>query len=124
MSVMNQVSRHMRRCAARFPHDCDDVLKGLADLRNEVLALELLLGVPADLAGDENEASRRDYPVGITFGLLPVPRIKKLKVLVLSVHSPRPATVAPAPGRSRNRWIFPVSVFGSASVNLTDRGYL
>ena len=124
LSMMNQVSRDMRRRAARFPYDRDDVLEGLADLRDEVLAFELLFGIPADLAGDENEASRGDNPVGVAPGALPVLRMQEVEWRVLSAHSPGSALAVLAPGRSRKRWILPVCVFGSAPVNLMERGYL
>jgi hypothetical protein len=76
----------MRWRAARFPHDRNDVLKGLADLRDEVLAFELLLGIPAHLARDENEASHTGDPVGVTSCPLPVLRMQKLERRVLLAH--------------------------------------
>src|SRR5262249_27173461 len=116
--------RDMRRRAARFPHDRNDVLEGLADLGDEILAFELLLGVPADLTGNEHEASRAGNPVGVTLGTLPGLRMQEVQRRVLSAHARGSASAVLAAGRSRKRWILPVCVFGSAPVNLMERGYL
>ncbi len=67
-------------------------------------------------------------------GELPLPRGERVGVRGLRPRGSNPLTPAlsplekgedhDAPGFSRKRWIFPVGVFGSASMNFTERGYL
>ena len=83
---------------------------GLLHLTDEVLRLEDLLIVPADLAGDMERAVRHQQAVRVA------PRGRP----PLGVDDPGAHDVR----LSRKRWIFPVAVFGSASVKTTERGYL
>src|SRR6202035_1461776 len=55
----------------------DDVAKGLTDLRHEIVAVELLLGVPADLAGDENQSAAADDAVRVSLGTRPPLRVHR-----------------------------------------------
>src|ERR1700723_2527771 len=107
----------MRRCAAGLGDDRDHVRERLAHLRDEVPALELLVRVPTDLAGDEHQPSLAGDAVGVALGALPMPRVEKLERRIRLAHWP-------ACVRSRKRWILPVCVLGNASANLTERGYL
>src|ERR1700720_4651988 len=107
------------RPAAGLGHQRHDVRQSLARLRDKIRAVEFLLRIPADLAGEEHHAAFGGDAVGKAFRLFPVFRMQKL---VRLAH--RSGLAHDAPGRRRKRWIFPVGVFGSASVNFTERGYL
>src|SRR5580704_14212890 len=109
----------MLRLAAGFGHQSNNVLQCLTHLCDKIRAVEMLLGVPADLTGQKYRAPFRGDAVGKTSRLFPMSGMKKFKGLA---HLSRLAHCAP--GLSRKRWIFPVCVFGSASMNFTDRGYL
>jgi len=99
-----------------------DIRKRLSRLRDKIFALEPLLGIPADLPGEKDRAAFGDDAIAKTFGELPATRMKKC---MRSRHllSPHEAPEG-GPCRSRKRWILPVWVFGSASMNFTERGYL
>ena len=62
----------MARLAARSREDVDDIFQRLLDLSDEIVALELRLRVPADLAGNENLAALRNDAVGVAFRRRPV----------------------------------------------------
>ena len=61
----------MARLTARSRQHVDDVFQRLLDLGDEIVALELRLRVPADLAGDENLAALRGDAVGVALGREP-----------------------------------------------------
>src|SRR5215469_12115162 len=110
--------RDMAGLAAGFLDERDDIGERLTSLGDEIDALEPLLGVPADLAGEKHRAPFCDDAIAETLGCSPAARMKKR----VHVHHRSPPYVAV--WRSRKRWILPVWVFGSASMNLTERGYL
>src|SRR5690606_2354654 len=58
--------------------------QGLADLVDEVVALEDLLAVPADLSCDEHEPPAGGDAIGIPLGLSPAGRLKNLHSSLLS----------------------------------------
>ena len=68
----------MLRLAAGFRDQRHDVGERLTRLRDEIVALEYLLGVPADLAGEENEAAFGRNAVGEAFGLFPGARVEEV----------------------------------------------
>ena len=114
----------MLRPAARLADDGDDVLERLADLGDEVQAFELLVGVPADLSGDEDHAALGGDAVRVALwhaSSCAGEETRGPRSGVLIRAAPAPATPRPA---SRKRWTFPVCVFGNASMNFTERGYL
>ncbi len=47
------------RLTAGLRQNGEYVFERLLELRNEFFALEILIGVPADLAGNEHDAARR-----------------------------------------------------------------
>jgi hypothetical protein len=112
----------MFRAAASFGDKRYDIRERLPRLCDKIPAFEPLLGVPADLAGEKDHAAFGDNAIAKAFGRLPPTRMKECMRLrhLLSPHE------APDGGlcRSRKRWILPVWVFGSASMNFTERGYL
>ena len=70
----------MLRLAAGLRQDRQDVLERLLELRHELLALKFLIGVPADLAGDEYDAAGRHADaVGIADRRQPAGRKKHLR---------------------------------------------
>src|SRR3954471_24031208 len=102
------------RFAAGFRQDGDHVHQRALDLRDEIAADEVRILGPADLPGDEDEPAVGGDAVGIALRRLPAFRLQELKI----AHAP------PHFWRRRKRWILPVGVFGSASTNITARGYL
>src|SRR5262249_40740667 len=92
--------------------DLKDIAQRLLGLGNEVIALELLARVPADLTGEEDQTTLRGDAVAVAPRGGPVSGVERQHGVCL------PCAL------SLKRWIFPVSVFGSAAMNLTERGYL
>jgi hypothetical protein len=86
----------------------DDVAQRLLGLRDEVVGLELLLGVPADLATDEDLRAARRHTVGISLGGQPIRAVAGTSCLSLSLK----------------RCSLPVSVRGRLATNSISRGYL
>ena len=109
--------------AASLANQGDDICQRLSHLRDKIMAVETLLGIPADLAGEKNCAAFGDDAVGKAFRLFPFSRMKEF-VRLCHGSGLESNFAQVAPDRRRKRWIFPVCVFGSASTNFTDRGYL
>jgi hypothetical protein len=65
----------LRMCAALEQHR-DDVAERLPDLRYQVVALEFVVGIPADLPGDEYHVSARRDAVRIAARTLPSRRLQ------------------------------------------------
>ena len=63
---------------ARLGQHLDDVAQRLLDLGDEIVAAELLLRIPANLAGNEDLPSFRDHAVGEAFGGGPVLGMEEL----------------------------------------------
>src|SRR5215510_2892239 len=114
--------RNVLRRPAGLAHDRNDVLQGPAGLCDEVLAFEFLVGIPPDLASDENDPTFGGNSVRITLRTFPLPRVQELMWRLRCGHWLAPEDCTP--GRSLKRWILPVGVLGSASMNFIDRGYL
>ena len=93
-----------------------DVLQRLADLAGEVVGFELLIAIPADLPGDVDLPSLGGDTVGKAFGGFPIGRMQDFMG--------RGFTHVAVSSFNRNRCTLPVAVLGSASMNLTERGYL
>ncbi len=68
-------ARDMLGLGAGSGQHLDRVVERLAHLRHEIVALELLLGVPADLPRDEDQRAAADDAVGIAFGPGPTRRV-------------------------------------------------
>ena len=100
--------------AARSREHVNDIFERLLDLGDEIVALELRLRVPADLTGNENLPALRRDAIGVALWRRPV----------LWLHDFKRAFAHGACSRNLKRWIFPVCVFGKASMNFTARGYL
>src|SRR5580692_12543419 len=64
--------------AAGFGNQRHDVGQGLARLRDKIRAVEFLLGIPADLAGEEHHAAFGHDAVGKALWLFPVMRVEEL----------------------------------------------
>ena len=108
------------RPPARLGEHRDDVRESLPRLRGEVVGLERLRGVPADLAADRDERAARGDAVRVAFRLRPAGRLQDLQhgLLLCRVRQ------ADAIWRSLKRCSLPVSVRGSDSTNSIARGYL
>ena len=66
-------SANVAGLAAGLRQNGEDVLERLFELRNEFFALEMLIGIPADLAGNEYDAAgRHANAVGIADRRQPV----------------------------------------------------
>src|SRR3954466_5099114 len=108
----------MPRLSDCCPQHSHNILQSLRDLLSEVISLELSgNGVPSHLAGYEDPASARCYPVRIPFSARPSFRRNDSLVCHLTGCSI-------ALCRNTYRWILPVLVFGSDSTNSMLRGYL
>ncbi len=68
----------MLRVRAVLGEDRDDVAQRLRRLRDEIVRLEPLRGVPADLAGDEHERAARGDAVRVAPGWRPAGRFQNL----------------------------------------------
>src|SRR5512138_3350638 len=81
------------RPRAGLGEDGDDVLQRLLELRREALGLEHLLGVPADLAGDENQSAIGFDSIRVADGRLPALRMQDSHSVILggSGSSSQPA---------------------------------
>ena len=90
----------------------------LLELRHEVVALELAARVPADLAGHEQRAAFGGDAIGVAARRRPAVRLQEVEMRCGHGLSGMDAGSAGyAESRMRNRWIFPVAVFGSWSTN-------
>src|SRR6516164_9967492 len=78
----------MFRAAARLRNERHDIGERLPRLCDKIPALELLLGIPADLAGEKDRAAIGDDAIAKTFGRLPAARMKECMRLrhLLSPH--------------------------------------
>src|SRR5882672_3598779 len=115
-------SRNVLRRPAGLSHDRNDVLQSLPGLGDEVLAFEFLVGIPPDLASDKHGPTFGGNSIRITLRTFPMARVQELVWRLRSGHWLASDDCAPC--RSLKRWILPVGVLGSASMNFTDRGYL
>ena len=105
---MYQVMRTM--CDGSAPASCSTATmlrRACAGLRDEVVALELLLRIPADLAADEDLGAAGGDAIGISLGRRPSGRLQEFHGVF-----------------SLKRCSLPVSVRGSLATNSISRGYL
>src|SRR5216683_288745 len=72
-------ANEMPRLSAGRREDLDDIFQRLLDLDDEVVALELRLGIPANLASKENLSTLRGDAVGIAFWRRPMLRLHNFK---------------------------------------------
>ena len=83
------------------------IAQGLRGLGNEIIALELLLRVPANLTAHKNLGAACGHAVGVALGRHPAGRMEVFHGVF-----------------SLKRCSLPVSVRGSLSRNSISRGYL
>src|SRR4030095_9793742 len=62
---------------ACFSENCDYVFESSSRLIDEIVALELLLGVPANLPADKDRGTRSDHAVGVAGCTLPTLRVQR-----------------------------------------------
>src|SRR5215469_705879 len=67
----------MVSAAAGFADEGDDIGKRLPRLRDKIPALEFLLGIPADLTGEKNDAALGGDAVAEALGRFPLARMKE-----------------------------------------------
>src|SRR6185503_6243412 len=74
VAAIGREAADVLRPAARFGEHGEDIFKGLLKLSGNVFRLEALLGIPADLAGDEHQAPGGGDAVGIADRRFPAAR--------------------------------------------------
>src|SRR6516164_7697522 len=67
----------MLRATAGLGNERHDIRERLPRLCDKISALETLLGIPADLAGEKNHATLGDGAIAKAFGRFPSTRMKK-----------------------------------------------
>ena len=88
------------RCRSRFVNEFRTMFaNALARLGDKIVTVELLLPVPADLAGEKDYAAFGNDAVGETLRLFPSSGMKRLVRLCHGSWSP----LIDAPGRRRKR---------------------